>query len=169
MRVEIVDSDPLWPKKFQAQASVIAEALGDAALMIEHIGSTSVPGLAAKPIIDILLVIEDSADEESYFSQMEAAGYELHAREPAFHEHRMFRTLARDVHVHVYSPSSPEIERFLMFRDRLRKNTEDRQFYEQTKRELATQTWVNGKTYAKAKTQVIDSIIASARADAAAK
>jgi GrpB-like predicted nucleotidyltransferase (UPF0157 family) len=169
MRVEIVDSDPLWPETFQAHASVIAEALGDAALLIEHIGSTAVPGLAAKPIIDILLVIEDSADEDSYLPKMEAAGYELHVREPAFHEHRMLRTRARDVHVHVYSPGSPEIERYLTFRDRLRTNTEDRRFYEQTKRRLATETWVNGKTYAKAKTQVIEGIIASARADAAAR
>lgn len=169
MRVEIVDSDPLWPRQFEAHASVIAEALRDAALLIEHIGSTSVPGLAAKPIIDILLVVEDSADEASYLSKMQAAGYELHVREPAFHEHRMFRTRARDVYVHVYSHGSPEIERCLTFRDRLRNNAEDRHFYEQTKRRLAAQTWVNMKAYAKAKTQVIEGIIASARADAAAR
>ena len=166
MTFEIVDYEPLWPEKFRAHASVIAEALGDAALRIEHIGSTSVPGLAAKPIIDILLVVEDSADEDSYRSQMETAGYELRVREPDFYEHRMFRTPARDVHVHVYSPGSPEIERYLTFRDRLRKNTDDRHLYEETKRRLGTQSWADMDAYAEAKTEVIEAIIAAARADA---
>ena len=94
---------------------MIGKALGNAALRIEHIGSTSVPGLAAKPIVDILLVVENSGDETSYLPRLEEAGYELRVREPDFHEHRMLRTPTRDVHVHVYSPSSPEIERCLVF------------------------------------------------------
>ena len=101
MTFEIVDYQPLWPQKFQTHARVIADSLGDTALRIEHIGSTSVPGLAAKPIIDILLVVEDSADEDSYLSKMETVGYELRVREPDFYEHRMFSTPARDVHVHL--------------------------------------------------------------------
>ena len=132
----IVDYDPLWPDKFQEQANNIAAALKHAALSIEHIGSTSVPGLAAKPVIDILLLVEDSADEVNYLPQLQAAGFELRVREPDWHEHRMFRTPGRDVHIHVFSADSSEVERHLTFRDRLRSNAADRQLYEQRRSEV---------------------------------
>jgi GrpB-like predicted nucleotidyltransferase (UPF0157 family) len=160
--IEIVNYDPLWPEKFQTHASAITTALGDTALLIEHIGSTSVPGLAAKPIIDILVVVANSADEASYLPQIEAAGYELRVREPDFQEHRMFRTPARDVHVHFYSSGSPEIERYLTFRDRLRNNGAERQLYEEVKRKLAALSWPHMDAYAEAKTEVIAGIIARA-------
>jgi GrpB-like predicted nucleotidyltransferase (UPF0157 family) len=168
VKIKIVDYDAGWPGKFETHAAVVAAALRDAALRIEHIGSTSVPGLAAKPIIDILVVVENSAAESSYVPQLEAAGYVLHVREPEWNEHRMFRTPARDVHVHVYSLGCPEIQRNLVFRDRLRQNSDDRQRYEQTKRELAAQEWPNMDEYATAKTDVIETIIASAQANSAA-
>ncbi len=161
--IKIVDYDPDWPKKFEAHAERIADALGPAALRIEHIGSTSVPGLAAKPIIDILVSVKDSADESAYLPRMEAAGYVLRVREPDWNEHRMFRTPERDVHVHVYSAGCPEIERNLTFRDRLRRNTDDRRLYEQTKRELAAKEWPDMDAYARAKTEVIESIIAASQ------
>jgi GrpB-like predicted nucleotidyltransferase (UPF0157 family) len=160
--IEIVDYNPGWPNKFQTYAKIIASALGDGALRIEHIGSTSVPGLAAKPIIDILLVVRASAEEPSYVPQMESAGYVLRVREPGFHEHRMFRTPERDGHIHVFSLGSPEIERYLTFRDRLVRNAEDRQLYEATKRRLAAQPWPDMNAYAEAKTGVIGRIIAAA-------
>jgi GrpB-like predicted nucleotidyltransferase (UPF0157 family) len=160
--IEIVDYDPAWPQKFQTHAQAITKALGDAALRIEHIGSTSVPDLAAKPIIDILVVVANSANEDSYLARMVSAGYELRVREPDFHEHRMFRTPERDVHVHVYSPDSPEIERYLTFRDRLRKAPLERQSYEDTKRKLATRAWADMNAYAEAKTKVIEHILAAA-------
>lgn len=119
--IEIVDYDPQWPELFDAHAAAIAKALGDAALRIEHIGSTAVPGLGAKAIIDVLLVVANSADEPSYLPAMLAAGYDLRVREPDFHEHRMLRTPARDVHIHVLTTGSPEIDRYLVFRDRLTK------------------------------------------------
>jgi GrpB-like predicted nucleotidyltransferase (UPF0157 family) len=138
--------------------------LGAVALRIEHIGSTSVPGLAAKAIIDILLVVEDSGNEVSYLPELEAAGFVLRVREPEFHEHRMLRTPARDVHLHVFSLGSTEIERYLTFRDRLRRNVEDRQRYETTKRTLAAQSWSDMDAYANAKTEAVEGIIASALA-----
>ena len=141
----------------------IAEALGRAALRIEHIGSTSVRGVAAKPIIDILVVVPNSADESTYRPQLEAAGYVLRVREPDWHEHRMFRTPERDVHVHVYSADCPEIQRSLIFRDRLRRNSDDRSRYERTKRELAANEWPDMNAYADAKTEVIESIIAASQ------
>ena len=166
-KIEIVDYDARWPEQFQKLANTIAVALGKTALRIEHIGSTSVPGLGAKPIIDILLVVADSRDEITYLPKLEAIGYELRVREPDFHEHRMFRTPARDVHVHVYSAGSSEIERNLIFRDRLRSNLQDRQRYEDIKRKLATQSWSDMNAYATAKTQIIEQIIATARAASA--
>jgi len=106
--IRIVDYDPEWPAQYETHAKIIAVALSNALMRVEHIGSTSVPGLAAKPIIDILAVVEDSADEASYVPKLEAAGYALRVREPNFYEHRMFRTSARDVHVHVYSLGTPD-------------------------------------------------------------
>jgi len=159
--IKIISYDSEWPKKFETHAKVIAAALGGSALRIEHVGSTSVPGLAAKPIIDILVVVPDSADESAYLSQLEAAGYVLRVREPEWNEHRMFRTPDRGVHVHVYSAGCSEIQRTLTFRDRLRRNTDDRRRYEQTKRELAEREWPDMNAYADAKTEVIESIIAA--------
>ena len=159
VQIQIVDYDTEWPNKFEAHARVIAEALGRAAQRIEHIGSTSVPGLAAKPIIDILVVVQNSADESAYMSRLEAAGYLLRVREPDWNEHRMFRTHEKDVHVHIYSVGCAEIQRVLAFRDRLRINIDDRCRYEQTKRKLAAREWPNMDAYAKAKTEVIESII----------
>src|SRR5215470_8433364 len=165
VEIRIVDYDPNWPAQYQTHAKKIAGALEDALLRIEHIGSTSVPGLAAKPIIDILVVVADSADEASYLPRLEAVGYELRVREPDFYEHRMLRTPARDTHIHVFSPGSPEIIRVLTLRDRLRTNDEERKRYEDTKRRLAAQSWPDMNAYAQAKTDVIESIMAAAVAD----
>lgn len=163
-RIEIADYNPDWPKRFETHARIIADALGGSALRIEHIGSTSVPGLAAKPVIDILVVVEDSANESAYLPQLEAAGYVLRVREPDWNEHRMFRTPERNVHIHIYSTDCPEIQRNLTFRDRLRRNIDDRRRYEQTKRELAAKEWPDMNAYAEAKTEVIESILAAAQA-----
>lgn len=159
--IRIVDYDPEWPERYQTQHRIIADALANSLLRIEHIGSTAVPGLAAKPIIDILIVVADSADEPSYLPRLGAAGYELRVREPGFHQHRMLRTPARDVHVHVWPPDAPEIARQLAFRDRLRTNAEDRRRYEDTKRCLAALSWPDMDAYAEAKTAIIEAILAS--------
>lgn len=158
--IKLAEYDPEWPKKFEAHAKIIIDALGGSTLRIEHIGSTSVPGLAAKPIIDVLVVVPDSADESVYLRQLEAVGYVLRVREPDWNEHRMFRTREEDVHVHVYSAGCPEVERNLTFRDCLRRNVADRNRYERTKRELATKEWPDMNAYAEAKTEVIESILA---------
>ncbi len=163
--VVLCEYQPNWPELFRRHAEFIARAVGDAALQIEHIGSTSVPGLAAKPIIDILLVVERSDDESRYLPQLEAAGYQLRVREPEFHEHRMLRTAAKDVHIHVYSKGCPEVSRHLVFRNRLRSNDADRQQYEETKRQLAAQDWPDMNAYADAKGDVIERIIAAGAAD----
>jgi GrpB-like predicted nucleotidyltransferase (UPF0157 family) len=161
--VRLVGYDPHWPEMFELHAAKIRRALGEVALRIEHIGSTSVPGLAAKPIVDMLLFVADSRDEGAYLAKLEAVGYVLRVREPDWFEHRMFRTPDRDVHVHVFSLGCSEIERHLIFRDRLRTNAEDRQRYEDTKRRLAAQDWPDVNFYADAKSEVVEAIIAAAR------
>ena len=162
--IVVVDYDPIWPEHFRREAAKIQAVLGEAALRVEHIGSTSVPGLAAKPIIDALLVVEDSGDEASYVPALEGVGYVLRVREPDFFKHRMLRTADKDVHVHVYSPGSPEIERYLLLRNHLRKDDEDRELYARTKRELAAGDWPSMQHYAEAKTEVVEGIIARATA-----
>lgn len=150
-----------WPETFRLHAARIAAALGDAALQIEHIGSTAVPGLAAKPIVDMLVVVADSADEDAYLPALERAGYALRVREPAFEEHRMLRTAERDVHVHVHvlSAGSPEVGRYLRFRDALRGTPFLRARYQALKQALATQEWQDMNAYAEAKSGMIEAII----------
>ncbi len=158
----IVDYDPQWPRLFEREAGRIRAALGERVLLLEHVGSTSVPGLAAKPRIDIILVVPDSAVEPAYVPALEAAGYVLVIREPDWHEHRVFKGPDTDVNLHVFSPGSSEIERMLLFRDWLRDNPSDRQMYERTKRELARRDWKYTQNYADAKNDVVDEILARA-------
>ena len=160
--IVIVDYDPRWPAQFQKHAEILARTLGRGALAIEHVGSTSVPGLAAKPIIDIDLLVEDSSDEASYLPALVQAGYVLRVREPDWHQHRMFRTPELDVHVHLFSRGCIEFTRHLAFRDRLRGCPEDRLLYESVKRKLATEDWPDMNAYARAKTEVVEQILTRA-------
>jgi GrpB-like predicted nucleotidyltransferase (UPF0157 family) len=162
--IVLADYDREWPRIFEREAERIRAALGDCAEAIEHTGSTSVPGLAAKPIIDIVLVVEDSADEAAYVPALEAAGYVLRTREPEWYEHRLLRTPDRSVSIHVLSRGCEEVERMVRFRDHLRANEDDRELYERTKRELAAHNWKFGQNYADAKTGVIREILARAGA-----
>ena len=162
VEIVIVEYDPAWVEGFERERARIVGALDEAALAVEHVGSTAVPGLAAKPIIDICLVVADSADETSYVPALGYAGYELHVREPDWHEHRMLRTPARDVHVHVFTAGSSEVARMLAFRDRLRTDDADRALYAAKKRELAGRRWPTMQHYADAKTDVVDDIMTRA-------
>jgi GrpB-like predicted nucleotidyltransferase (UPF0157 family) len=161
--VHLAEYDPSWPEAFARHEARIAAALGERAVLIEHVGSTSVPGLAAKPIIDILVVVADSASEDAYLPAMEAAGYELRIREPDWHEHRMFVDPERTAQIHVLSEGDGEIERYLIFRHRLRTNEADRELYERTKRELAQREWKYVQNYADAKGPVVEEIMARGR------
>ena len=129
---------------------------------MEHVGSTSVPGLAAKPIIDISLAVADSADEQAYVPALEAAGYFLRIREPDWFEHRGFGRRDARVNLHVFSAGCAEIDRMLRFRDRLRRDDADRELYERTKRELAQRQWKYVQNYADAKSAVVEAILARA-------
>ncbi len=149
--VELVDYDPAWPARFEAQAARIRAAIGDAALRIEHCGSTSVAGLAAKPVIDIVLVVVDTRDELAYVAPLEAAGYTLRIREPDWYEHRMLRGADPAVNLHVFPVGCEEIDRMVAFRDWLRSHDDDRLAYERAKRALTEQPWTYMQHYADAK------------------
>jgi len=163
--IALADPDPAWAARFAAEAAAIRAALGKRALLVEHVGSTSVPGLPAKPIVDVLLVVADSSDEAAYVPALEAARYVLRIREPDWYEHRMFRTPGGDVQVHVFSEGCVEIDRMLLFRDRLRSQADERDLYARTKGELATRSWPTVQHYADAKTEVVEVIIGRALAE----
>ena len=157
--IRLVEYDFSWPKQYRRHADSIAGALGEALICIEHVGSTSVPGLPAKPIIDIVVEVEDSSEESSYLPALTQAGYQLRMREPEWHEHRMLRTPELDVHVHVFSKECSEVARMLAFRDGLRESAQDRRRYEAIKRELAARNWPTMQDYADAKSDVVASIL----------
>jgi GrpB-like predicted nucleotidyltransferase (UPF0157 family) len=163
-KVVVVDYDPTWPQQFAQESSKIWAALGERVLLLEHVGSTSVPGLAAKPILDILLVIADSADEASYVPTLEQAGYTLRIREPNWFEHRVLKGVEPAVNLHVFSPDCEETKRMLLMRDWLRAHDDDRELYAHTKRDLAQRDWQYVQNYADAKTEVVEGILARARA-----
>jgi len=162
--IVLVDYDPAWPALYAREEARIRGALGDRVLRIEHTGSTSVPGLAAKPIIDITMLVADVTDEPAYVPDLEAAGYVLRIREdePDWYDHRVFKGPDTNVNLHVFSDGCVELERMVGFRDWLRTHDEDRDLYERTKRELIAQDWQYVQNYADAKTGVVEGIMARA-------
>jgi GrpB-like predicted nucleotidyltransferase (UPF0157 family) len=154
--VAIEDYDPSWVERFEAVHALLREALGDLVLDVQHVGSTSVPGLAAKPIVDVDLLLEDTADESRYLPALEQRGYLLVLREPWWHGHRMLVDTAEDVHLHVWPRGAPEPVRHRLFRDWLRSHPEDRELYASTKRRLAGE--IPDQDYTLAKNEVIDEI-----------
>jgi GrpB-like predicted nucleotidyltransferase (UPF0157 family) len=161
--VELCDYDPAWPRRYQREATRIRSLLGDRVVRLEHVGSTSVPGLAAKPIVDLVLEVPDAAEEAAYLPAMKAAGYGLRLREPDWFEHRLLKGPDTVINLHVFSAGCPETDRMLLFRDWLRGHTGDRELYVRTKRELAARRWTSVQQYADAKTAVIREILARAQ------
>ena len=135
--IDIVDADRCWPAHYDQLADRIRRALGDRVLALEHIGSTSVPDLPAKPTIDIDLTVTDSSDESAYVPPLEAAGFVLTVREPGWHQHRLLVATSPRANLHVFGPDSPETIRHLMFRDWLRDHPDDCRRYADAKRAAA--------------------------------
>ena len=156
--IVLVDYDPSWPVRFQDERAKLTTALGTEAIGIEHIGSTAVPGLAAKPIIDVLVTVADIEEEPRYLPALQRAGYVLRVREPG---HRMVRTPGLDVHVHIWPDGDPAVTAYLALRNRLRSSIADRDLYAATKRRLAQQDWPTMDHYADAKSDVILQILAA--------
>ncbi|GAA2096281.1 GrpB family protein [Streptomyces albiaxialis] len=161
LEVGLSDHDSRWAEIYLRHRRRILDALAAADVDVEHIGSTSVPGLAAKPIVDIAVSVADITAEEDYLDGLLAAGYELRVREPG---HRLVRTPARDVHVHVYERGDAAVHDYLLFRDHLRTHADDRALYESVKRSLLSRQWNDMNDYADAKDDVILAIKTRARA-----
>jgi GrpB-like predicted nucleotidyltransferase (UPF0157 family) len=155
--------DPAWPLLFEQEAERIRAILRDKALLLEHAGSTAVPALPAKPIVDIILAVSDATDEASYVRPLAERGYVLRIREPEWFEHRLLKSPAIDANIHVFSAGCEEIDRMLLFRDWLRTHAADRELYAASKRKLAARTWKYTQNYADAKSEVVTEILARAR------
>ena len=158
--VALAEYDPEWPRLYEREAARIRGALGPKALRLEHVGSTSVPGLAAKPVIDIALVVADTRDEDAYVPSLEDAGYVLRIREPDCFEHRLFKGPDTNVNVHTFPEGCEEVDRMVGFRDWLRTHDDDRDLYLAAKRELAQREWRYVQNYADAKSAVVRDILA---------
>jgi GrpB-like predicted nucleotidyltransferase (UPF0157 family) len=156
--IVIEEYDPGWADRFAAAASHLTVVLGRGVRAIEHVGSTSVPGLPAKPIIDIDLILDDTADESRYLPALEGAGYRLVLREPWWYGHRMLVSESADVNLHVWPHDAPEPVRHKLFRDWLRERPDDRDLYATAKRRIAAETVDRPGDYSLAKNDVIDQI-----------
>ena len=157
--VALAEPDPAWPLTAAALVRDVRLALGERAVLLEHVGSTSVPGLAAKPVIDLVLAVADPTDEDAYVPPLEALGYTLHIREPDWHQHRLLKRADPAVNLHVFGEDAPEVARMVAFRDHLRADEADRGRYESTKRYLAARDWAVTQDYADAKSDVVAAIM----------
>jgi len=157
--VALADPDPAWADRAQSEIEDVRQALGGRAVLLEHVGSTSVPGLAAKPVLDLVLTVPDPADEAAYVPALEPLGYTLHLREPGWHQHRLLKHVDPAVNLHVFAQGSAEAERMVAFRDHLRADDADRLLYEETKRDLAGRDWAVVQDYADAKSDVVADIM----------
>lgn len=163
-RVAVVEYDPEWPHLYEREAARLRALLGGRVLALEHVGSTAVPGLPAKPIIDIDLSLADSTDEAAYLPRLEGAGYRLVVREPDWYEHRLLKGPDTNINLHVWTLGSPEAQRHVIFRDWLRENEQDRRRYGELKQDLSTRDFTYIHEYNNAKAPLIHEIYARALA-----
>ena len=164
--VRLVDPDPGWAAVGERLAAAAQDALGPLALLVEHCGSTAVPGLVAKPLIDLVLAVPDPTNETSYLGPLAPLGYALRHREPDWHDHRLLKQLdpatGLQVNLHVFRIGCVEIDRMLAFRDHLRSDPDDLALYQRTKQGLARRSWELVQQYADAKGPVVEQIVARA-------
>jgi len=155
--IEVEQYSPLWVEQYEIRRSEIEAAIPEVALSVEHVGSTAVPGLPAKPVIDIDLIVADPEREDSYIPPLEAIGYELTVRERSWYQHRMLRHDNPRVNLHVFGPACPEHVRHILFRDWLRERPVDRQRYADAKI-LAKDGVTNASDYNSRKQNVVRDI-----------
>ncbi|MGL5878509.1 MAG: GrpB family protein [Xenococcaceae cyanobacterium] len=141
-KVEVLPHDPNWQHKFESESKLVIQALGENVVMVHHIGSTAIPKIYAKPIVDMLVEVNDITQVDKYNSAMEALGYEVMG-EFGISGRRYFRKDnkmgVRTHHVHIFEVNSKEVERHLAFRDYMVAHPEDAQKYSELKRRLAKQ------------------------------
>lgn len=156
--VELAEPDPAWPEDFLAHRARLLAALGPLASQLDHVGSTSVPGLAAKPVVDVQLVVPGVEREPDFLPALEAAGYVLRVREPG---HRVVQAVPAlgAANVHIHEDGDPQLADRLRLRDRLRTDPAARERYEQVKRSLAGRVWPDVNHYSEAKSDVIAELL----------
>jgi GrpB-like predicted nucleotidyltransferase (UPF0157 family) len=167
LEISIVEPNPAWPQRFLDTKARIEAVLGSTAVAILHVGSTSVPGLPAKDVIDIDLVVKDVKDESSYVEALEGLGFRFILREPSWHQHRFFvdegdRPGAYHINLHIFGPDCPEVEKHQIFREWLLKSPKDLQLYATVKRESAAATEAAGESvpeYTARKDEVVQEIL----------
>jgi GrpB-like predicted nucleotidyltransferase (UPF0157 family) len=158
--IYLAEYSPDWASRYCEVEAIVKRVLGTRLILIEHVGSTSIAGLSAKPIIDIVLEVADSDREIDYIAALEDNGFRLRIREPDWHKHRLLKL--DDVNLHVFSENCPETIRMLCFRDRLRSNPDEMEMYLTGKRELASRVWKYVQNYADAKSELIEAILSRA-------
>lgn len=167
LALEVVDYDPNWPAQYEALRARIAAAMGPAALSISHVGSTCVPGLAAKPVIDIDIIVADIRDESTYVPALEKAGFQFLLREPDWYEHRLFVSYNPSANIHIWTPTSGQITRHSAFTAWLKAHPEDLEKYAQAKRDACKEAQEHGETvnqYADRKNAVLKEVMTRALA-----
>ena len=158
-KINLQEYNPDWADMFEEERKRILNIINMKNVLIEHVGSTSVPNLCAKPILDILLGVQNSADESSYIPALESIGYTLKRREPDWYEHRMLKGFNPEVNLHVFSLDCEELQKMIQFRDWLIHNKDDRERYANVKRMLAKKTWKYLQNYADAKSTIVGEIL----------
>jgi len=161
----VEDYDPHWPEQFELLRSQIAQSVGALAAAIEHVGSTAVPGLAAKPIIDVDVLLHSAADLPDAITRLAILGYE-HRGDLGISGREAFRAPPNDVphHLYVHRPQSREYIRHITFRNHLRTNPEDARAYDRLKRTLAKDYRDDREAYNLAKTEFVEAILRRANA-----
>ena len=157
-KINLQEYNPDWADMFEEERKRILNIINMKNVLIEHVGSTSVPNLCAKPILDILLGVQNSADESSYIPALESLGYTLKIREPDWYEHRMLKGFNPEVNLHVFSLGCEELQKMIQFWDWLIHNKDDRERYANVKRMLAKKTWKYLQNYADAKSTIVGEI-----------
>ena len=162
--IHLDEYNPQWSTHFEDLKVGILTALGSSVVKLEHVGSTSIIGMPAKPIIDMVLEVEDATQEELYVQPLEAIGYTLRIREPDWFEHRLLKSSRIAGNLHVFSHGCSESQRMIVFRDWLNSHPDDFQRYKKTKQALAQKIWQYTQEYADAKSEVVMAILTRALA-----
>ena len=166
--MDVVPYDDKWNVLYEQEKKILQDILGDIIIHIEHFGSTSVSGLSAKPIIDIIIFVKDINKVDEYNEKMRTAGYDVRG-EHGITGRRFFVRIKPDIssnhshHIHVYEQGRQSAKDELMFRDYLRVNPEAKQAYNNLKLSLSKQFYTDPLNYTEGKTELVRNITENAR------
>lgn len=161
--VRLVEYDPSWPREFEQEAQRLRAVLGDKALAIHHVGSTAVPGLPAKPVVDLMVEVADLSAIQQITEQFQEAGYEVLGENGIPGRHFITRNAERErTHdVHIFQTGHTEIEQMILFRDRLRQDPDEATAYRELKNDLADEYRHDPIAYTQGKSEFIMNAVAA--------